>query len=410
MTEASGTADIARRDRSSLENTSMICRRRYLLLSLYAILLSLATGAVSLADDRATDKIRIYVATYSAVDGEGIFHADFDADTGSIGTFLPTGGITSPASIVPHPSGKYLYATSLIDDGQGQPTGAVVAFTVDPSSGDLTEIDRRTAGGTGPCYLACDPHGKLLVVANCGTATVGCFSLTDDGRFGESATVIQHKGESRNAEGKPQAHSINVSPSGRFAVAADLGLDRLFVYRLDEESGKMTPHEIPSIDVPQGAGPRHLTFHPSGRFAYVIGELGNIVTACAFDDESGRLRPLQNISSLPADFQGESYAADIQIDPHGLFLYGTNRGDDSLAMWRVDPKSGRLSSIGFISSGGKFPRSAAIDPAGRFLIAANQKSDNLAVFRIDPQSGELTSAGEPTTVPQPVCVKFLRTP
>ncbi|MDA0835558.1 MAG: lactonase family protein [Planctomycetota bacterium] len=362
---------------------------------------------LTFAGERVTPKkLHIYVATYSAVEGEGIFRGEFDTSTGDILNLKPTGGITSPAAIVPHPSGKYFYATSSMDDDRGQSTGAVVAFAVDETTGEFTMIDRQSTGGTGPCFLSCHPQGKLIVIANCGTATVACLPLTNDGRFGNTSTVIQHDGQSRNSEGKPQAHSIQISPNGNFAVAADLGLDRLFVYRLNALNGTMAPHELKSVDLPQGNGPRHVTFHPSGRFIYVIGELGNTVSTLRTDVDTGETVLLQNITTLSQNFSGDSYAADIVIMQDGDFLYGTNRGEDSVAIWRVNGASGLLTTAGNTSCGGKFPRSAAIDPSGRFLIIGNQKSDQLQVFRIESKDGSIMPHGAPIPVPTPVCIKF----
>lgn len=383
-----------------------VSRRYFIIGACLAAALTGRTFMASAAEQDDPKQFHLYVATYSPIEGEGIFRGEFDASTGDIRRLKPTGGITSPAALVSHPSQNFFYATSLMDDDQGQPTGAVVAFAVDDDTGELTEIDRRLAGGTGPCYLSCHPEGKLLVVANCGTATVACLPLAADGTFGGVSTVIEHKGESRNTEGKPQAHSIQISPDGKIAVAADLGLDRLFVYRLDAQQGTMSPHETPSVELPAGTGPRHVAFHPSGRFVFAIGELGNTLTVCRVDQKTSDIVPLQHLSTLSPEFSGESYAADVVIRPDGDFLYGTNRGDDSVAIFRVDGESGRLETVGVTPSGGQFPRTAAIDPTGRHLIVGNQKSESLHVFRIDSKDGTLAPHGEPISVRTPVCVKF----
>lgn len=348
----------------------------------------------------------LYVASSSPKDGNGISVTRFDRMSGGLGKFRPTGGLESAGTLAVHPSGKFLYAITRIKDAQGSPTGGVVALTVDDATGDLREIDRRPSGGTGPCYLAVDNDGQCLVVAHCGTASVVCLKLQPDGRFGDASTVIRHEGKSLNSEGKPQAHSINVAPGNRFAIAADLGLDRLFVYRLDATKAQLTPHDPPYVAVSRGAGPRHLAFHPNERYAYSVNELGNTVTACTFQSETGLLHTFQEVATLPGDFRGESYAAEIQVHPTGRFLYASNRGHDSLAIFSIDPKSGRLSPIGHASTQGKFPRHFALDPAGEFLIVANQKSDRLVVFQIDRQTGLLKAKGSPISIPQPVCVRF----
>ncbi|MFN0165365.1 MAG: lactonase family protein [Bryobacteraceae bacterium] len=356
------------------------------------------------------DVTRVYVGTYSQKEGEGIFLATFDARSGVLGPLRPASGARSPAALAIRPGGRFLYATTLVPDEQGKPTGGVAAFAIDEATGELREIDSRRSGGTGPCYLAIDSEGKSLLVSHCGTANVACLSLRADGRFGDASTLIQHEGKSENSEGKPQAHSINVVPGNRFAVAADLGLDRLFVYRLDAARARMTPNDPAFARIPKGAGPRHLAFHPAGQFAYSINELDNTITALRFFKKSGKLEAMQSLSTLPADFKGESFAADIQVHPTGKFVFGTNRGHESIAVFRVDAGTGRLESTGQTPSGGRFPRSLAVHPSGAFLLVANQKSDRLSIFRIDPATGRLDSTGQEASIPQPVSVRILNRP
>ena len=378
--------------------------------SLFVLLVAVIHSGVLAADSAQRKTSLLYVATYSPKEGEGILVATFDCQTGAIGTLRPTGGLQTTATLVLHPRGNWLYATTQGRDSNGKPTGAVAAFSVDATTGELKEIDRRLSGGTGPCYLAVDGEGRCLVVANCGTATVACLKLRPDGRFGDSSTIIPHEGTSQNSEGKPQAHSILIAPNNRFAIAADLGLDRVFVYRLEADHARLTPSNPPFVPVPRGAGPRHVAFHPGGRFAYSVNELDNTVTAFSFQGETGVLQAIDNVTTLPDDFRGESYAAEIQVDSAGRFLYASNRGHESLAMYSIDPQTGRLSRIGHASSGGKFPRHFTPDTAGQFLVVANQKSDQLAVFRVDPDTGRLKTHGEPFTVPLPVCVRILKCP
>lgn len=382
--------------------------RRFLIA--LALLVIAARNQLLFADESERKPGFLYVATYSPKAGDGIFVAKYDRESGRVGTLRPTGGAGTPAALALHPGGQFLYATTLIKDAQEKPVGGVAAFAIDSATGELREIERRPSGGTGPCYLSIESQGRCLVVANCGTASVACLKLEFDGRFGNASTVIPHVGESRNSEGKPQAHSIVVAPGNRFAIAADLGLDRLFVYRLDAGLARLTAHDPPFAEVTPRSGPRHLAFHPQGQFAYAVNELGNTVTACTFQGETGRLHPFQQISTLPNDFRGESYAAEIQVHPSGRFLYASNRGHDSLAMFSIDQQTGRLTAIGSAASEGKFPRHFAIDPAGEFLLVANQKSDGLIVFRVDTDSGRLKSLGSLIAVPQPVCVRILTRP
>jgi len=359
------------------------------------------------ADPPAIKPSFLYVATYSPRQGEGLFVAPWNPQRGEVGALRATGGLQTTATLVVHPRGGRLYATTLLPDAKGQPGGAIAAFSIDPRNGDLKEIDRRASGGTGPCYLAIDGDGRCLVVANCGTASVACLQLKPDGRFGDSATVIQHTGTSQNSEGKPQAHSILVAPGNRFAIAADLGLDRVFSYQLDGTLARLSANDPPFVAVPRGAGPRHVAFHPTGRWAYSVNELNNTVSTFSFESKTGVLQSTENITTLPDDFRGESYAAEIQVHPTGRFLYASNRGHDSLAKYAVDPPTGQLRRVGHTLTGGKFPRHFTIDPAGQFLIVANQKSDQLVLFQIDPDSGDLKHHGMPVAIPQPVCVKIL---
>lgn len=350
----------------------------------------------------------LYVGTANSLNGQGILCTTFDSQSGAIGSLKPTGGVTgAAAALLPHPNGKYLYATVPLVDAGGKSIGGVAAFTVDTATGALTEIDRRDSGGLGPLFLSIDSSGRMLLVANASSATVGCFSLRPDGRFGEASTVIKHEGESRNSKKRPQSHSIAVAPGDRIAVSADTGLDRVFVYRLDSGSASMmTPAEPASVPVAVGAGPRHITFHPNGKFAYTMNELDSTVTAYRFDRKRGALSALQAESALPADYKGSSYGADIHVHPNGELLFGSNRGHDSIAVFRIDPKTGRSSSLGQTQTLGKFPRSFALDPSGRFLVVANEKSDELRIFRIDAKNGTLEAVGGPIPTSRPIAVRF----
>ena len=363
-----------------------------------------------LGEEPARKSVFLYVATYSPQAGEGVFVTTFDSTNGTLGVLRPGGGQKSPAALAIHPSGKFVYGTTLIQESPEKSSGGIVALAIDPQTGELREIDRQLSGGTGPCYLSIDGEGRCLLVAHCGTASVACRQLQPDGRFGPAMTVVPHVGESRNAEGKPQAHSIIVAPGNRFAIAADLGLDRLFIYSLEARSAGLTPHDPPFAALTLGAGPRHLAVHPGGRWIYSVNELGNTISAGSFNGDTGVYESIQEISTLPADFQGESYAAEIQVHPTGRYVYASNRGHDSLATFSVNAETGRLESLGQTPAQGKFPRHFAIEPTGRFLVVANQKSDQLAVFQIDELTGRLTPQGMPIELRQPVCVKFLVKP
>ncbi|HJS09091.1 MAG TPA: lactonase family protein, partial [Pirellulales bacterium] len=247
-----------------------------------------------------------------------------------------------------------------------------------------------------------------VLVANYGGGSVAVLPIDKDGRLRPASSFVQHKGSSVNPKRQeaPHAHSINVDPAGAFAVVADLGLDKVLVYRFDAAAGTLTANDPPHATVSPGAGPRHFAFHPSGRFAYVINEMNSTVTAFAYDAKKGTLSEIDTKSTLPGPQQGNS-TAEVQVHPSGKFLYGSNRGHNSLAIFRIDEKTGALTAAGHQLTGGRTPRNFGIDPTGKFVLAANQGSDSVVVFRVDQETGKLEETGQSIKVPTPVCVKFL---
>jgi 6-phosphogluconolactonase len=254
-----------------------------------------------------------------------------------------------------------------------------------------------------------DHAGKNVLVANYGGGSVACLPIGADGRLGEATGFHQHKGTSVDPQRQeaPHAHSINVDPANRFVFAADLGLDQVLVYRLDAAKGTLTQNDPPYAETPKGAGPRHFAFRPDGKFAYVINELNSTVTAFRYDPEKGVLHPFQNISTLPEGYKGDNYPAEVVAHPSGKFLYGSNRGQDSIAMFRIDETTGTLTSLGQELTGGKNPRNFVVDPTGAYLLAENQDSDTILVFRVDQETGKLKPTGVTIAAPMPVCVRFL---
>ena len=247
-------------------------------------------------------------------------------------------------------------------------------------------------------------------VANYSGGSIACLPIGEDGRLGEATSFIQDKGKGADPtrqEG-PHAHSVNVDAGNRFAFAADLGLDKVFIFRLDPAAGKLTPNDPAWVALPLGSGPRHFAFHPNGRFAYVINELKSTITAMRYDAQRGPLPPLATVSTLPEGFTGRNWPAEVQVHPSGKFLYGSNRGDDSIATFALDESTGEPRFLGVESTQGKNPRNFAIDPTGRYLLVANQDSDNIVVFAIDSGSGKLHPTGNSLRIPAPVCVKFMR--
>ena len=354
-------------------------------------------------------KMRVYVGTYTAKGkSQGIYLSTLDLASGKLSAPELAAELTSPSFLALHPSGKYVYAVGEIADFQGKKAGAVSALAVDAASGKLKLINQQPSGGAGPCHVSVDPSGKCVLAANYGGGSVCSFPIGDDGSLKEGGSVIQHEGSSANAQRQkePHAHSINVDRDGKYAFAADLGTDQVLIYKLDAPQGTMEPNDPPHAKVAPGSGPRHFAFHPSGKFAYVINELANTVVAFAYNPHHGSLTEIQSITTLPKDFQGTSYTAEVVVHPSGKFLYGSNRGHDSIAVFAIDEKTGKLTATSHQGAGIKTPRNFAIDPTGKWLLVGNQAADNVIVFAIDQQTGALKPTDSKIEVGAPVCIRF----
>lgn len=351
----------------------------------------------------------VYVGTYTNQKSKGIYAYRFQPATG---TSTPLGLVaetTSPSFLVVHPTRRLLYAVNEVSNFEGQSAGSLSAFTIDAQSGKLALLNTVSSGGPGPCHLAIDRTGNWVVTANYGGGSVAAHPINKDGRLGKASAFIQHLGSSVNAQRQkaPHAHSVNFSPDNRFVFVSDLGLDQVMIYRFDAAKGTLTSNDPPSAKVKGGAGPRHFAFHPSGKFAYVINELDSTVTAFNYQAAHGSLAEIQTLSTLPKDFNGTSYTAEIEAHRNGKFLYGSNRGHDSIAVFNIDVRNGTLTPVEQVSIQGKTPRNFAIDPTGTFLFAAGQNSDRITVFRIDQKTGKLSPTGNFLEVPSPVCVAFI---
>jgi 6-phosphogluconolactonase len=353
----------------------------------------------------------VYVGTYTNTGkSQGIYAYRFDAKTGKLEPIGLAGQATNPSYLAIHPSRRYLYAVSEISNFSGQRSGAVSAFSIDRKTAKLTPMNQVPSRGSGPAYVSVDKTGKAALVANYGSGSVALLPIKADGSLEEGKSFDQHsgKGTDPRRQAGPHAHSILASPDNRFALSADLGLDRMFVYKLDPVSGTLAPNDPPFAAVTPAGGPRHFDFHPNGKFVYVIQEMGSRISVYSYNKLNGTLpKELQTISTLPADFKGESTCADIHVHRSGKFVYGSNRGHDSIAVFAVNPRTGMLTFVEHASTQGKVPRNFGIDPTGKFLIAANQSTDNIVVFRIDQKTGKLTPTGQNLEVGAPVCVKFM---
>ena len=354
-------------------------------------------------------KYLVYVGTYTQKKSKGIYAYRFDPATGQLTSLGLAAESVNPSFLAVDPSRRFLYAVNEISQYEGRSSGGVSAFAIAPGTGKLTLLNEVPSGGAGPCHLAVDKTGRYVLVANYAGGSLAVFPILKDGRLGEASAFVRHSGASINPQRQegPHAHSIYVSPDNRLAISADLGLDEVFVYRFDAGKGTLAPNNPPFAKVNPGAGPRHFVFHTSGKFGYVINEMQSTVTVFSYDPASGALHVLQTISTLPKDFEGESTTAEVQVHPSGKFLYGSNRGHDSIAVFAINTRKGTLTPAGDVPTLGKEPRSFAIDPTGTFLFAANQKSDNIVEFRIDPANGRLIPTGKVLEVPTPVCVAFV---
>ena len=351
----------------------------------------------------------MYVGTYTGARSKGIYAWGFDTSTGKFTERGLVAETPNPSFLAVHPNGKFLYAVNEISHFQRMSTtGSVTAFAIDPATAKLTLLNAQASLGDGPCHLALDKQGKCLIVANYNNGSVAAFPLASNGLLNASTGFFQHRGSGAlpQRQAGPHAHCVVVSPDDRFALVADLGLDEVLSYRLDAATGSMTVNDPPFVKVEAGAGPRHLAFHPNGRFVYLINEMGSTVDTFAYDAPKGALRELQTISTVPKDYKGQNDTAEIQVHPSGKFLYGSNRGNDSIAVFKIDSKAGTLTPVEHVPTQGKTPRNFAIDPSGAYLLAANQQSNNIVVFKIDPSTGRLTSTGQILNAPSPVCITF----
>ena len=367
-------------------------------------------GAGALVAKGTGGKFRTYIGTYSRGDSKGIY--SFVLDTGA-GTLTPEGLVAeteNPSILAIHPTGKYLYAVNEIDKYQGQASGSVTAFKINASSGKLERLNEVAAGGTTTCHVNISRNGKFAVIANYGSGSCAAFALGPDGKLGERTAFHQHAGTSSDPgrQKGPHAHSVNFDTQNKHVIVADLGLDQVKVYNFNAATGAMTPNEPAFTKVKAGSGPRHFSFHPSGKYAYVINEMACTVTAFNWNAAKGTLTEIDTITTLPGPVEKGFSTAEVVAHPNGKFVYGSNRGHNTIAVFQVDAATGKLKTVEHKSTQGAVPRNFSIDPTGQFLIAANQNTDTIVLFRINQTSGALEQVGAPVKAPVPVCVRYLK--
>ncbi|HTS66987.1 MAG TPA: lactonase family protein [Candidatus Acidoferrales bacterium] len=352
---------------------------------------------------KAPPEWNVFVGTYTRPQkSKGIYAWRFQPSTGKLTSLGLAAETTSPSYLAVHPNQRFLYAVNEVN------SGTVTSFEIDEATGKLKPLNQVPSKGSGPCHLTTDRSGKWLYVANYNNGSVAAFPIHDDGSLGESTAFIQHTGSSVNPQRQrgPHAHDTVMTPDNKYVFVADLGLDQVLGYRVDANRGGMATEDPVITRLAPGSGPRHLAFRPDGRFLYVLSEILCTVTAFRYDAARGTTEEMQTVPAIPADFTGTKSGAEIAVHRSGNYLYSSNRGHDTIAMFRIDLTSGKLSPIGHTSTRGKTPRGFGIDPTGNWLFAGNQDSDNMSIFRIDLKTGNLSPVGDPIEVFSPVCVVF----
>lgn len=352
----------------------------------------------------------VYIGTYTTDSySEGIYVYQFDLSTGSLTRIESMSGIDNPSFLRITTDGQFLYSVSEVAEVNGVQGGAVSGYAINKQTGALTYLNSQATHGAYPCHVSIDQTEQYVLVSNYMGGNIAMLPIQKDGSLGSVTDVVQHEGCSNvNTERQegPHTHSVTVAPDNKFALAADLGKDMLISYKIDLEKGKLLPYKNGQIEVGPGQGPRHMDFHPNGRFVFLLNELGNTINSYQYDTEKGTLILIDTISSLPNYFTGENISADIHVHPNGKFLYASNRGHDSIIICGVNKQKGTLEVLGFQSTMGSHPRNFSIDPTGNYLLVANKDSNNIVTFNINQDTGLLTVMYEIIEVPQPVCIHF----
>jgi 6-phosphogluconolactonase len=369
---------------------------------------ALTLGALSAPAHAASgQKFRTYIGTYTRGESKGIY--SFILDTGA-GTLTPEGlaiETENPSFLAIHPSGNFLYAVGETDKYKGENAGSISAFKINAATGKLEKLNDASAGGTGPCHVNVSANGRFLALANYSGGSCAAFAIERDGRLGKRTAFFQHAGSSVSPRQKePHAHSVNFDKANKHLIVADLGMDKVLAYKFNASTGAMEQGSAASLK--PGSGPRHFSFHPNGKFAYVINELTCTVTAFTYDAKAGTLSEIETQTTLPVELRQGFSTAEVVVHPSGRFLYGSNRGHNTIAVFQIDAATGKLKPVEHESTQGQIPRNFAIDPTGQYLIAANQNSNSIVLFRINQQTGALDPAGTPISTPIPVCVRYLR--
>lgn len=371
------------------------------------LFLFLLPSLVFLSCVSKNDNYLVFIGTYTGNGSEGIYSFNFNPTTGFVSKIEMAAVTDNPSFIAIDRKGQFLYAVNEIDTFYNDSTGAVSVFKIDHQSGKLKFIQQISSLGAHTAHLSLDKSGKFLLVANYTSGNISVFPIGEDGRLGDHTAFIQNYGSSINTERQtsPHAHFIQITDDNRFVLVADLGIDKILIFQFDSITGSLKPNDPEFINLDPGSGPRHFAFSQSGKFLYVLNELTSTVTVFDFDPTSS-LQSKQTISTLPQNFEGTNTAAEILVDSNGKFLYASNRGDNSIVQFSINPVTGILSPIAWVSSGGNAPRYFEIDPTGKWLFSANQRSDNILLFKIDQENGVLITTNQNINIKSPVCIKF----
>jgi len=364
-------------------------------------------GAFAFRANAWTRNRTLYVGTYTSGKSEGIYVYGFCPRIGALATFESTKSVNPSFLTIDH-SGRFLYAVNEVGEYEGKPGGYVSAFKIHSITGNPILLNQQATHGADPCHLTVDRKRKALLVANYTGGNITVLPIRANGSLAPASDLKQHEGSGIKEQQKgPHAHCIILDRFERHALAADLGIDKVMVYRFNRAAGKLIPAKQPYVELQAGAGPRHLTLHPTGKYLYVINELDSSLAAFKYNEVNGTLTHIDTVSTLPSDFSGVSYCADVHVSQSGKFLYGSNRGHNSIVVFEIDPRTGKLKLVEHVSTEGDWPRNFTVDPAGKFLLVANQRSENVVTFNIDQRTGRLTPTGHNQQIPAPVCLKFL---
>jgi 6-phosphogluconolactonase len=354
----------------------------------------------------------VYVGTYTAPQStsKGIYAYRFDEKTGKMSPLGLMAETPNPTFLAVHPSGKYLYAINEVDTFNGKKAGSVSAYSIDKSTGKLTALNTVSSASPGPCHLSVDATGKAVVVANYSGGSFASFPVLPDGKLGEAASFIQEHGSSidKGRQNEPHGHSAVITKNNKFVLAADLGTDKVMIFKLDPATAKITPNTPAFGSVKPGSGPRHIAIAPDQKHVYVVSEMASTVTTFDFNPKTGEMKDIGVVSTLPDDFKGKSTTAEIMIDAKGQHLYASNRGDDSITVFSIDPKTALPKRIDITPTGGKTPRAFVIDPSGNYIVAGNQDTNTIQVLKIDKATGKLSPVNEKIQLGAPVTFAFVK--